>query len=140
MATSIIPPMQDEPNQDQLYQAYGCHRAKPQHRKAHNLVECTDDWIQAQMIRDPQHPSWWQELKVLYRGLVGKLSDTQALQLTQWQAMAFHLPTAQEEVSGWWEAPHNICGLGHWDFLPHIDFPSTRDAWVTRQEETLAMA
>ena len=54
--------------------------------------------------------------------------------------MVFWLATAQEEASGWWEAQYSLCGLCHWDFLPCIDFPDTRDFQVTRQEETLALA
>ena len=54
--------------------------------------------------------------------------------------MTFWLPTAQEEASGWWETPPSIYRLGHWDFLPYTDFSSAGDFWVTRQEETLALA
>ena len=114
-------------------------QAKPRHRKTPDLVECLDDSIQTQMIWDPWHPSWWQELKSLYKESVGKLSNALALQLTQQQSMAFQLPAAQEEASGWWEAPCSICGLGHQYFLPHTDFPGTRDFQVIRQEETLTL-
>ena len=114
-------------------------QAEPWHRRTPNLMECADDWIQAQMIRDPQHPSWWKELKALFRDSAGNLSNAQTLPLAQWQAVAFWLPTAQEEASGWWEALCSLHGLCHRDFLPHVNFTGTRDFWVNRQE-TLALA
>ena len=92
------------------------------------------------MIREPQHPSWWKELKALYRDSAGDLSNAQALQLAQVAGHGLPAACCQEEASGWWEAPHSLHGLCHQDFLPHVDFPSMRDFWVTRQEETLALA
>ena len=59
-------------------------QAEPQHRKTPDPVEHADDWIQPQMIREPQHPHWWKELKALYRDSAGNLSDAQVLQLAQW--------------------------------------------------------
>ena len=56
------------------------------------------------------------------------------------QATSFWLPTVQEKVSGWWEAPHSLPGLCHWDFLPHNDVPHTRDFQKKRKEETSALA
>ena len=32
------------------------------------------------------------------------------------QVVAFRLPTVQEEVAGWWEAPMSVCSLGQQDF------------------------
>ena len=87
-------------------------------------MDHADDWIQVQMIREPQHLHWWKELKALYRGSVGDLSNAQAPQLAQWQAAAFQLPVAQEEASGWWKAPHNLHRLCHWDFISCIDPPA----------------
>ena len=59
--------------------------------------------------------------------------------LAQWQAVAFRLPLAQQQASGWWEASHSLSRLHHLDFLPQVDPPGLRDFWVTRQEETLAL-
>ena len=92
------------------------------------------------MIWDPWHPTWWQELKTLYRESTGKLSDALALQCAQQQATAFQMTTAQEEATEFWEASCSICGLGHWDFLFQTDFPCARNFQVTRQEETSALA
>ena len=61
-------------------------------------------------------------------------------QATRKQAMAFRLPTVQEEVAGWWEAPMSICGLGQQDFMPHHDICGTGDLRETQNEETLALA
>ena len=87
-----------------------------------NLVDHADSWIQVQMSREGRHPHWWKELKALYRdSLAGDLSNTHALQLAWQQATASRLPLAQEEASGWWEAPCSLSTLHHWDFLPQVD-------------------
>ena len=54
--------------------------------------------------------------------------------------MTFSLPTVQEEVVGWSEAPMGICSLARQDFLPHHDFCGTRDLRETWKEETLVLA
>ena len=97
--------------------------AKPRHRRMTDPVEHADDWIQAQVTWDPWYPSWLWELKVIYRECTGECSETMALQLTLQQATAFWLSIAQEEASQWWETPHSNQGLGHQDFLSHVDFP-----------------
>ena len=56
--------------------------------------------------------------------LVGDLRDTHTLQLAWWQATAFRLPPAQEEASGWWEAPYSLSTLHHGDFLLWGDSPT----------------
>ena len=124
LATSIIPPIWEKPNQ------------KPVLPSLQLPLELK---IQVQMIRDPQHPSWWKELTALYRDSVGDLSDAQASQLAQQWAVAFWLPTAQKEVSGWLEAPCSLCLLFHSDFLLCVDFPSTRDFWLPDKKKTLAL-
>ena len=78
-----------------------------------------DDWIWVQMSREGRHPHCWKELKTIYRDcLVGDLSNTHTLQLALQEAIALRLPLAQEESSGWWEAPCSLSTLHHWDFLP----------------------
>ena len=54
--------------------------------------------------------------------------------------MAFRLLLPQEKASEWWEAPCRLSRLCHWDFLPYVDPLGMRDFWVTRQEESLALA
>ena len=54
--------------------------------------------------------------------------------------MTFRLPTVQEEVVGWWEAPMDICSLGQQDFLPDCDFHGARELRETHKEETLVLA
>ena len=90
-------------------------------RRMPDLVDCTDDWIQVQMSREVWHPYWWKELKALYRDcLANDLSDAHVLQFVWGQTMAFRLPVAQEEKSGWWEAPCSLSRLCHQDLLPQV--------------------
>ena len=85
-------------------------------------------------------PSWWQEFRSLYEEFMDWLTDNMVQWAARKQAMAFRLSTVQEEVSGWWEAPMSIHGLGQQDFLLHCDFHWTRDLRETWKEETLALA
>ena len=69
-----------------------------------------------------------------------RLTNDMVQQATRKQAMAFRLPTVQEEVAGWREASMSICSLDSQDFLPHCDFCGTRDWKETQKEETLVLA
>ena len=105
-----------------------------------NLVDQADDWIWVQ-IWEGRHPHWLKELRALYRScLVGELQNIHALQFAQQQAATFRLPLAHVEASGWWEAPCSLSALHHWDFLPQVHSPDSRDFCIARQEETLALA
>ena len=65
---------------------------------------------------------------------------TRCSKSSEGRSMAFRLPTVQDEVAGWWEAPLSICSLGHLDFQPHCDFCGTRDYREVWKEGTLVLA
>ena len=71
---------------------------------------------------------------------MGGLANDMVQQIARKQAGAFRLPTAQDGVLGWWDAPHSICSLSRRDFLPHQDFHRMRDFRKTQKEETLVLA
>ena len=106
--------------------------AEPQSRRMPDLTDQADDWIQVKMRQKGSHPLWWKELRALYWDcLLGNLYDVHTLQSAQWKATAFKLPLAQEEASRWWEAPCSLSTLHHWDFLPQVDSPGSRDFCIT---------
>ena len=76
----------------------------------------------------------------LYKEFMGWLTDDLVQKFARQQAAAFRLPTVQNEVSGWWEAPLSIHRLGRQDFLPHCDFLGKRDFWEIQKEGTLVLA
>ena len=74
-------------------------------------------------------PSWWKEFKSILKDSMGELPAFLVQQITWQQAMAFWLPATQQEVLGWWEAPHIVSRLGCQDLLLQNDFPGTCDFW-----------
>ena len=74
------------------------------------------------MDKNRQLPSWWKELRSLYKEFTDGLTNDIVQQIARKQVVAFRLPTVQEEVAGWWVAPLSSCSLGQQDFLPHCDF------------------
>ena len=67
-------------------------------------------------------------------------NDFETQHYVQWQVAAFRLPAAQQEASGWWDAPSWLSRLYPKDFLPITNASSPKDFWVMRQEKTLALA
>ena len=49
-----------------------------------------------------EFPSWWLELQSL---APGQLSSAQVQELTKKQFAGFRLPAAQDNKTGWWNAP-----------------------------------
>ena len=97
MATSVIPPMQEEPILKPALQILWLpFELNPSIGGHMTPVECADNWIQAEMIREPWHPIWWKELKGLYRDSAGNLSDTQTLQLAWQQPFSCLLPRRRQ--------------------------------------------
>ena len=102
-------------------------------------------WIHAEMEKTIW-PHWWKELKASGRVSMGihlikeGPSDSEAQQQMCWQVVAFRLPLAQHETSGWWDAPPWISGLCSADFILHTGAPGPRDFRAVKQEKTLAIA
>ena len=102
-------------------------------------------WIHVEMMKITHCP-WWKELKASRRMTVGShiisegLTKPEALHWTHWQAVAFWLPLAQQEASGWWDAPPRFCKLHQVKFLTHTNVSGPRNFWTVRQEKTLALA
>ena len=116
-------------------------KAEPIHRCTPDPVKHPWYWIWVNMAKNRWFPSWWCEFRSLYKDKVTDwLTDNMVQQITRKKAAACRLPTVQEEVVGWWEAPLSIHGLGQQDFLPHHDFCSTRDSRETWKEGTLVLA
>ena len=56
-------------------------------------------------------PSWWQEFRSLYKEFMDGFANDMVQQATKKQAVAFRLPTFQEDVAGWWDAPMSTYSL-----------------------------
>ena len=67
-------------------------------------------------------------------------TDAEALHYAQWQMAVFRLPLAQQDGSGWWDAPPWLSGLCPWDFMDHTKASGAKDFQTMRQEKTLALA
>ena len=63
------------------------------------------------MAKTKQFPIWGQEFRPLCKEYTGGLTDTQVLEITRKLATAFKLTAIQDDMSGWWEAPHSVYGL-----------------------------
>ena len=91
------------------------------------------------------HCPWWKELKASSRMAMGShiisegLTEPKAFHWAHWQVATFCLPLAQNEATGWWDAPPRFHGMCHVKFLTHTNVSGPRDFWAMRQEKTLAL-
>ena len=123
-------------------------QSKSQLKGMPDPVDHPDQWIKVEMDRIESHPHWWKEIRTLKihpRECLQKLhhsdlSKPKALYFSWGQAVAFRLPLAQQEASGWWDSPPCFCGLCLQDFLSHADASKKRNFWTVRQEKTQALA
>ena len=115
--------------------------ARPKHLATPDPLDNPSDWVLTYLVERDKLPNWWPEFQSLQHRDVGPLSDAQVQELAQKQAMAFRLPTAQREKSGWWNAPPSLAGLGCQDFLPPS--PSRpqdpRDIWMVRRDQMVGL-
>ena len=106
-------------------------QSKSQLKEMPDTVDHPDQWIKAEMDRVGHHPCWWKEIRAIKKytlesapkkyTMESDLSKPKALYFSQWQAVAFRLPLAQQEVSRWWDSPPVAIWLHPQDFLPHAD-------------------
>ena len=82
-------------------------------------------WITEEMSQPSiHHPHWWREIKASGNLNLGThivhegLDEFAAQHHVLWQAASFRLPVAQQEASGWWDAPPVLHGFCPQDFLP----------------------
>ena len=93
-----------------------------------NPVDYPDQWIKAEMERVGSHPCWWKEIRALKKytldsalkryTIESDLSKPEALYFSQWQAVTFRLPLAQQEVLGRLDSSPYFYRLHPFDFLP----------------------
>ena len=116
-------------------------QSRSQLRGMPDPVDHPNALIWTQRDRKGDHPQWWKEIRALCQSCVtSTLSKPEALYPSQWQAVAFRLPLAQDMASGWWEAPPCLTELHPLYFLSHDDSPGMRDFQTVRQVKTLALA
>ena len=88
-------------------------------------------------------PYWWREIRASGRASFGQhivqegYNDPAAQHFALWQVVAFKLPVAQQEASGWWDSPPTLCGLCPQDFLPPT---TTSNFWIMMQAKMLVLA
>ena len=103
-------------------------------------VESPKDWVWTYAGKMKEPPSWSPEFQSLYQGCTGGLPESHVQELARRQAVAFRLPTAQADRSGWWDPLQSLSALCCNTFLPPGGLKSSWDIQETRKEKTLALA
>ena len=97
-------------------------------------------WIWGHMKRDNWIPDWWEEFCPLGCSPDRHHYDTKVKTLAHLQAAAFHMPSAQKEVHGYWSASPCLGVLGKREYLPLRDPGISQDYWKVQRGEILALA
>ena len=121
-----------------------CHHFSQKTKKSWQGIEAnpslTSEWIWSYIDKNERMPDWWREFWSILCSKDKLFSDVQVKELACQQDVAFSLPSAQVEKSGWWNAPSCLGVLGRKDFLPPKKFQGMRDVQMVRWEETVALA
>ena len=111
-------------------------------KKRPDLVRYPHNWVKEEMSQSNNpHTHWLEEMRASGKLNIGThavhegYDNYSAQHYALWQVAAFRLPLAQQEASGWWDAPPTQQGLHSQDFLPPAsgplecpDHPKRKDA------------